>query len=909
MKSYEIREKFLDFFKQKGHEIIQSDTLVPKNDPSLLFTGAGMNQFKEQFIGKNITYKRAASCQKCLRTGDLENVGRTSGHHTFFEMLGNFSFGDYFKKEACQWGWEFMTKVLGIKEELLWISVYKDDDEACRIWKDIVGIPENRIVKLGAEDNFWPANAPLDGPNGPCGPCSEIFYDFGTQKGCKKIDCNPACDCGRFVEVWNLVFTQFNRVDVNKLEPLPSKNIDTGMGLERMTRVMQGAGTNFETDLFKPVTEELEKLISDKKKSVLNLIADHIRAAIFSICDGVSPSNEERGYVVRKLIRRAYLAGGSDKPFLYMIVPKIVSIMQPAYPEIRDRREDITAVIKDEEERFKNTLESALPKLEELIVQYRKERAIPGEEAFKLVDTYGLPLDVIKERAHRSRYKVDEEKFLKLMDERKNLSRKMSKIEENIFVEGIFTKAPDPPAVDNDPLKAEIAFMAKDKNEVKEAGKGQRVAILTSPQSLKFYTEAGGQVGDTGVLEGKDTSAKILNTYKVEGRVIHDCLIDSGVLRNGDKVTIELDRSRKEHIAKNHTATHLLHSALRKVLGSHVRQSGSLVEDKRFRFDFTHMKKLTPFEISRVEDFVNKRIKESVPLKKEIKTKDVARKEGAMALFGEKYGKEVRVVSIGEFSKELCGGTHVDNTGTIGMFKVISESSIASGVRRIEAVTGDWVGLWLKEDIEDILSQYENSFKMVDSEKDAQDLHKKLEDTIAKLRGIASGKGAATMELVKKYSDDLKPKVIGATDDLIKIRKKMEKRHKRNEAGQIEGQLDKILANSEEYKGIKIIAAVLDNANMNMLRGAADILKKKTKSAFIALGSNAGGRASIIVTYTDDIRGKGLDASYIVKESASVLGGSGGGRKEFAQAGGKDTARLSDALTKAGDIFKERFSG
>ena len=475
MKSSEIRKKFLEFFKSKGHEIVPSDTLLPKNDPTLLFTSAGMNQFKEQFMGRNVVYKRAASCQKCLRTGDLENVGRTSGHHTFFEMLGNFSFGDYFKEEACVWAWEFMREALNLPKEKLWVSVYEDDDEAYKIWLELLKVPKKRIVKFSAKENFWPSNAPAEGPDGPCGPCSEIFYDWGKGTGCGKKSCGPSCDCGRFVEVWNLVFTQFNRVGKNKLEPLPSKNIDTGMGLERITAVMEGVKTNFETDLFRPITKEIaDSRLRIKDKSV-NTIADHIRAVIFAISDGISPSNEERGYVVRKLIRRAYLLGNTNEPFLYKYVPKFVKIMQDTYPELKSRREDITLVIKEEEEKFQNTLIAALPKLEELIAEFRKPRKIPGKEIFKLVDTYGLPLEVIEERTAKAMYKLDLKGFEGYMQRQKELSRDKSKIEADIFVKDKFSDAPKPKTSHEKPLKAEIVFIA-----------GEH--ILTSPQSGIFYT-------------------------------------------------------------------------------------------------------------------------------------------------------------------------------------------------------------------------------------------------------------------------------------------------------------------------------------------------------------------------------------------------------------------------------------
>ena len=905
MKSYDIRKTFLEFFKSKGHTVVESDTLAPKNDPTLLFTGAGMNQFKEQFIGKNITFKRACSSQKCLRTGDLDNVGKTSGHHTFFEMLGNFSFGDYFKKDACSWAWEFMTGVLKIPKEKLWISVYKDDDEAYEIWEKDIHVPKDRIVKFGAKDNFWPSNAPLDGPNGPCGPCSEIFYDWGESVGCRKKECTPACDCGRFIEVWNLVFTQFNRVGIDQLEALPSKNIDTGMGLERITSVMQGVKTNFETDLFMPIIEEIKKYKHNARTYEVNAIADHLRASVFSICDGVSPSNEERGYVVRKLIRRAYMLSKANEAFLYNIVPKIVKVMGDVYPMLKTRREDITAVVKEEEERFQNTLVTAIPKLEELIGKYKKERTIPGDEIFKLVDTYGLPLEVIEDRAKKSGYKVDKESFRQLMNRQKDLSRAKSKIEGNIFVEGIFAKAPKPGESGSDPLSASIVFIARDKESGDSVKKGDRAGILTDPQSSFFYTEAGGQVGDTGIMEKPGAKAEILNTYKMDDRVIFDCAVLEGVFNISDKVIVKCDKTRNKDIARNHTATHLLHSALRNILGEHVHQSGSLVGDTRLRFDFTHIKKLTEVEIEHVEDFVNEKIKEDIAITKETKDRTAAEKEGAMALFGEKYGDKVRVVSIKDCSKELCGGTHVDNTSEIGLFKIISESSIASGVRRIEAVTNEGVLRWMKEDIDGVLEPYEEAFGSLKNEKEAMDNRESLVKTISRIKAIKAG--GSTWEEVKEYARDLRPDILEATESFAKLKKHVERQKKEKRIKDMEKNLDDIFEKSQSHNGVKLVVSRIGDTDMNVLRKAADIIKKKAKSAFIALAALKDDRVNMVVTFTDDIEKKGLNAAVIIKESAKVIGGSGGGRQDFAQAGGSDVDGIDDALETAKSLFLKGF--
>jgi len=821
MLSKDIRKKFLEFFKAKGHEVVPSDTLVPKADASLLFTSAGMNQFKEQFLGHNVTYKKAASSQKCLRTADLDKVGKTPSHHTFFEMLGNFSFGDYFKKEAIVWAWEFMTKELGIPEEKLWVSVYKDDAEAYEIWKDIVKIPEKKIVKMDAKENFWPSNAPAEGPNGPCGPCSEIFFDSGG---------------GKSVEVWNLVFTQFDRKNDGKLLPLPNKNIDTGMGLERTTAVMQGVKTNFETDLFLPIIKELKACTSKLKAPDMNAIADHVRAVTFAIADGVSPSNEERGHVVRKLIRRAYMRGNVKEPFLYKMVPKVVEIMKDVYPELSRRREEISLIVKEEEEKFQHTLSTAAPVLEEDL-KNAGGGILEGEKIFKLVDTYGLPIEIIEERSRKKKIKLDSKGFKKLMTERRRLSRKNSKITEDIFALHLFAKAPKPEFSEKEPLEAEIITIKfpKVKGGIKQVAKGDEADILTSPQSGLFYAETGGQAGDSGLIrrKGEDQiAARIVDTYNFNGRIIHKCVIEKP-LAKGDAVIIELDRDRKKHIAKNHTATHLLQSALREVLGAHVHQAGAYVNGERLRFDFTHMKKLTDRELEKVESLVNDCVKKHTAVEKCEKTLAEAREEGAIALFGEKYADKVRVVTVGGFSKEVCGGTHVDNAGDIELFKITRESSVAAGVRRIEALTASGAREWLKE-----------------SEK-------------------------------RK-----------AKDEKLLKEKEQEKLRKKEALEKAASGIDELLKRAKDIKGVKIIIEEVENANMGILRNLSDKIKAKTKSAFVFLGSREGGRVNIVLTGTKDLVSNGFNASEIIKPAAKIVNGSGGGRPDFAQAGGKDPSGL-----------------
>ena len=634
----EIRKQFLDFFKEKGHTIVRSDLLVPENDPTLLFTGAGMNQFKEQFMGRNIEYSCAASSQKCLRTGDLENVGRTPRHHTFFEMLGNFSFGDYFKKEAILWAWEFMTDTLGIPPELLWISVYEDDDETYGIWSGDVGISEEKIVRLGEHDNFWPQDAPSKGPNGPCGPCSEIFFDRGESAGCGDTGCGPACDCGRFVEIWNLVFTQFERKPDGSLVPLPNSNIDTGMGLERVAAVLQGAQSNFGTDLFRDIIADIISNagtpggvpIAEKD---LHLMADHARAVTFMIADGAAPSNEKQGYVVRKLIRRAYLKGGAGGPFMYKIIPTVVRVMKDAYPELEEQQEHIAAIVEEEEKRFENTIGFALPVLEEMLAG--KTERLSGADMFKLVDTYGLPLDVIEEKAG---VPLDIEGFERLMEKRKEQSRRGSDITEDfIFKPDRFSGVTVPPVSDVLPLETGIEFILAEDSSVECVKEGERAEIVTSPQSGMFYAEGGGQTGDSGHIEKDGAEVKVLDTFEADGRRVHVVFVKKGVLSKGDKVTLHLDSGKKQRIALNHTATHLLQAALRTVLGSHVKQSGSAVDAKRLRFDFSHMKKLSDSELGRVEEMVNGWVADGLCVAKEVKPIEKAREEGALSFFGDKY--------------------------------------------------------------------------------------------------------------------------------------------------------------------------------------------------------------------------------------------------------------------------------
>ena len=828
-----LRSDFLDFFKSKGHRVISSDSLIPQDDLTVLFTSAGMSQFKKQFLGEVGDFRRAASCQKCLRTGDLDNVGRTSSHHTFFEMLGNFSFGDYFKEEAILWGWEFIHEVLEVPSEKLWVSVYKDDDEAYRIWRDLVKIPEEKIVKFGDKDNFWPANAIADGPNGPCGPCSEIFYDWGKSEGCKKPDCSLACDCGRFVEVWNLVFTQFNRIGPNKLEPLPQKNIDTGMGLERMAAVLQGKKTNFEIDIFEPIIESIksalglsQSIIAKKIERQLYAIADHVRAAVFAISDGVMPSNEERGYVIRKLIRRAYFKAmglGCEKPFMYKIVPIVVKVMKEVYPEMEAHRENISLVIKAEEERFAQTLSEG-----ERIVGDKSK--LSPQEAFMLYDTHGYPLELLKEKG----IKFDQQAVAKLMQERRIQSKEASSIVADVFggarSADIDFKT-EFVGYETDAIDAKVLDVIADKNETK-------IILDLTP----FYAESGGQIGDRGRIESNAAHAAVYDTKKINDAIIHYVKIAKGNFKEGDKVRAIVDKDVRLDITKNHTATHLLQSALRRVLGEHIRQQGSLVSDEYLRFDFAHFKRMSEQEINRVEELVNEYIYlNNKVIKRELSLSD-AKKEGALAFFSEKYQDTVRMVSVGDYSKELCGGLHLDNTEQIGLFKIVSESSIASGVRRIEAITGKFAQKKLQED-EIVIS--------------------KLADEFGVSRDKLLLKIEAKFKYIKKLEKDL-------SNHYLKL---------------FERDVPSILEKVKAVKGINLLIADIKVCDMQNMRKALDLLKSKIPCPFITfLFSSFSGNGLFILGLSKDVKGSGYDAKKIIKK----LGLKGGGRPDLIQGGMKN---------------------
>ena len=896
MRASEIRKKFLNFFKSKEHTIVESDLLVPKNDPTLLFTGAGMNQFKEQFMGKNITYKRAASCQKCMRTADVENVGKTPRHHTFFEMLGNFSFGDYFKKDAITWGWDFMTKEMSIPEDRLWISVYKEDEESYDIWAKDIEVPEERIVRLGAKDNFWPANAPSEGPNGPCGPCSEIFYDWGKNVGCGKADCSLECDCGRFVEIWNLVFTEFERKPDGCLDPLPNKNIDTGMGLERIASVMQNVCTNFETDIFEKVNSRIREELGDGIfSSDIYVVADHVRAAVFAICDGVSPSNEKQGYVIRKLIRRAYLKGSfKEKPFLFNIVPSIVKVFKEEYPELDEKREHIAAIIEEEEKRFVDTLRSTMPIFEEMLTKDPKN--LEGDKIFKLVDTYGMPLEVIQSITRDRGIDIDLEDFERLMSDRKEQSRKGSDITcDFIFKPDDFDGVPTPENVDEMPLDTKLEFIVKNGNVVNILNEDDCAEIVTLPQSARFYAESGGQVGDTGTIIVPGAKMDIVNTIETNGKKVLQVVVKKGSFKKGDTVTLDLDSEKKNRTAKNHTATHLLQAALRQVLGEQVKQSGSFVNDKRLRFDFTYMKKLTRSEFIKVEDIVNGWINEETDVRKEVKTLDEAKAEGALSFFGEKYGNEVRVITVGSRSKELCGGTHVDNTKEIGLVKITGESSIASGIRRIEAVTNDTA----KDHVKDVLSRMIGEIKELSKNPDISQEEKKAVD-------IVTDKLVVDAAVVHEFEEEIRPALLEKLEKLRKAEKQRKKTGQNEAFNEARQRVDEFLKKRVKAGKINVISGVLENTNVQVLRSAATYLEKKAGSSVVILGGREGEKAALICIVSADLLEKGLNAKELIDAVAGEISGGGGGKPLFAQAGGTDASGLEKAMDMAKELILEK---
>ncbi len=879
----EIRQAYLDFFKSKNHKVVPSSSLVPENDPTLLLSNAGMNQFKSYFLGTipfPHTVPYAVSCQKCFRTGDLERVGYTARHHTFFEMLGNFSFGGYFKKEAIEWGWEFVTKVLQIDKARLWVSVYEKDDEAIELWKKTAGLPPERIVRMGEESNFWTM-----GPTGPCGPCSEIYVDLTPEKGETK-NFEEDAEAGRYLEIWNLVFTQFDRQEDGSLKPLPKPNIDTGMGLERVASIMQKVPSNFETDLIAPLMTAVAKagnipfkVDGSQTYTSLKVISDHLRATTFLIADGVLPSNEGRGYVLRRILRRAIRHGkllGFDKPFLSPLTLEVGKVMGSIYPEVKDRKEHIVNVVKAEEERFYETLASGTERLMEKIesLQKSKIKILSGEEAFTLYDTFGFPLDITKEILKEKGLSVDEAGFQKAMEGQKEKARSgwkgsgdavfpplykelAAKIPATIF-KG-YEKTKDLGQV------VQIVRVKDKKHEpVEKLNEGEYGFVILN--QTPFYAEKGGQVGDKGVLQGFNSAnvswVDVLDTQMVADTLVgHWSFMKRGHLTMGQKVEATVEESVRRATMRNHTATHLLHAALRLVLGSHVGQAGSYVGPDRLRFDFTHFEGLKPEQLRRIETMVNQRILDNIELSKQEMSFDEAKKKGALAFFSEKYGERVRVVDVPGFSTELCGGTHVNRTGDIGLFKIESESSVAAGVRRIEAVTG------------------EGSLSKVHQE----------EETLKEVS-----------QLLKSSNNELKNKVQALLDEM-KAKEKELSSLKSKLAGSL---VDEVLGQKKDVKGVSLVVARTDELDPEGMRQLIDTLKSKMGSGVIVLGSGKPNQITFIAGVTKDLTGK-LKAGDIVKEVAKITGGGGGGRPDLAQAGGKDASKVDEALRQVPQIVEK----
>ena len=879
METNVIRRKFLSFFEKKGHSLFPSDSLVPEDDPTLLFTGAGMNQFKDMFLGKGtLGVKSATTCQKCIRTGDIENVGKTPMHHTFFEMLGNFSFGDYFKLEAIEMAWEFMLNEMKLPEERLSVSIYLDDEESYGIWLKKIGVPEDKIYRFGEKENFWPANAPSDGPNGPCGPCSEIFYDRGEDVGCGRKECAPDCDCGRFVEVWNLVFTQFDRKDGGVLEPLPNKNVDTGMGLERMASVMQDVSTNFEIDIFKPIIQNISEITEVKYDSqtengkLMNRIADHIRAIIFCISDGVLPSNEGRGYVERRLLRRAVRDGlklGKEECFLYKLVPIIADVMHEAYSEIKQRRENIARIIKNEEERFHETLFMGNKRLDELMEGLRRsgQKRLSGQDAFQLYDTFGFPFEMTKSILEESGLNVDESGFEREMEKQREQARTSTQMTGNIFDEGPIgiiketAKETTFLGYENCEIESRVIGLIIDEKLVKAADTGQEVHIVLD--QTPFYAEAGGQVGDTGIVQTKNSKVEVSNTKKSNDIIVHIGKVVEGKIKTNENVTCVIDKGRRAAIKRNHSATHLLHYTLRQVVGQHAEQSGSLVAPERLRFDFHHFEGIKKDEIARIEELMNERIMENTPVATEEMALDKARKAGATALFGEKYGENVRVVSIGDYSQELCAGTHVKNTGEIGLFKITSESSIAAGIRRLEAVTGN-----------DALTRIRQKEKTLDRLCNVLDVQENMavqraEELMLQVRDLRKDVQKAKKEGTREFSSEL-------------------------------------IANAREISGVKIVTEVIEGVDIDDLRKTVDSLKESLGSVAIVLGTTEYGKVTLITSLSNDLVKKGLHAGNIARDIAKIVGGGGGGRADMAQAGGQLPDKINEAIDLGFRIIQEK---
>ena len=872
----EIRSKFLKFFESKDHYLKESASLVPQNDKSLLLINSGMAPLKNYFAGVEVPPSvRMTTCQKCIRTGDIENVGKTARHGTFFEMLGNFSFGDYFKEQSISWGWEFVTQHLNIPEEKVWVTVYEEDDEAFGIWENQIKIPKERIVRLGKDDNFWEIGI------GPCGPCSELYFDRGEEYGCDNLDCKPGCDCDRYLEFWNHVFTQFNRDEEGNYGQLEHKNIDTGMGLERMACIMQGVDTIFDVDTIKHILNTVEKMANveygkgGKTDVSIRIITDHIRAVSFLVADGVLPSNEGRGYVLRRLLRRAARHGkllGIKENFLYKLVDEVIKVSGEAYPELVEKESYIKKVIRIEEEKFNETIEQGMEILASYIADLKKngETTLSGENAFKLYDTYGFPIDLTQEILEEEHLSIDEEAFNGEMNKQRERARSargnmdgeswkedpLSKLDSSVAstFEGYFE-------LENSGI---IKAIVKDNELVDSAVAGDKVIVVLDKTT--FYPEGGGQAGDAGLLVNKneDIVVEVIDTKKGANNTIkHIGIVKSGMINTGEKLSTIVDKEIRMASARNHSATHLLHKALKEVLGEHVNQAGSLVTSERLRFDVTHFEAITKEELKVIEEKVNDVILESLNITCENMSINDAKNKGAMALFGEKYGDEVRVVSMGDYSIELCGGTHLTNTSQIGMFKILSEGGVAAGVRRIEAITGRAVYTYLKEK-EEIISNVCSNLKT-------------KEDSL-------SQKVTSLIEENKSLSKELHD---------MKTKMSLQA-------------VDSVLDSKLDVNGVNLVTTKFEGMDMNTLKEVADNLRDKLVSGVVVLANTTDDKLNLVATATKDAVDKGVHCGNIVKSIAQIAGGKGGGRPNMAQAGAPDVSKVDEALNHASEVLKSQ---
>ena len=878
----ELRRMYLGFFESKGHLAMKSFSLVPHNDNSLLLINAGMAPLKPYFTGQEIPpRRRVTTCQKCIRTGDIENVGKTARHLTFFEMLGNFSFGDYFKHEAIHWSWEFLTQVLGLEEDRLYPSIYGEDDEAFEIWNKEVGVPAEKITRFyrdpetGECDNFWEHGA------GPCGPCSEIYYDRGEKYGCGRPDCKVGCDCDRFMEVWNNVFTQFEGDGKGGYTELAQKNIDTGMGLERLAVVMQDVDSVFDIDTMKAIRDKVCEL-SGKKYQVdalddvsIRLITDHIRSATFMVSDGIMPSNEGRGYVLRRIIRRAARHGrmlGIDGIFMAKLAATVINESKDGYPELEEKKDFIFKVLSQEEEKFGKTIDQGLSILSDMEKQMEADgvKVLSGENAFKLYDTYGFPMDLTQEILEEKGFSVDEEGFKKAMEVQRTTARKARKVTNYMGADETVYESVDPSVTtefvgyDSLNCKSKITVLTTETEIVEALSDGEVGTVIV--EQTPFYATMGGQQGDKGIIRTAAGEFQVEDTIKLlGGKVGHVGKMISGMMKTGDEADLSVDAALRAKICKNHSATHLLQKALREVLGTHVEQAGSYQDGERTRFDFSHFAAMTPEELEKVEKIVNDKIAEAIPVRTDVMTVDEAKKTGAMALFGEKYGETVRVVSMGDFSKEFCGGTHVKNTSEIAAFKIISENGVAAGVRRIEALTGD-----------NVFAYYRNLEKeLLEAAKAAKatpaTLTEKIEHMQAEIKALTSENESLKSKAAKEALGDVMDQIV-------------------------------------EVKGVKLLASAVDGVDMNGLRDLGDQLKEQLGEGVIVLASSCEGKVNLIVMATDAAMKQGAHAGNLIKSIAGKVGGGGGGRPNMAQAGGKNPAGILEAIAEAKTALEAQLS-